>query len=85
MRPFFSSDGGVGATVEAARGRPAATPCFASVRLEEDDGWLAVMVGWVERSDGPKAKENYFRIKFGFLNIQRLWKFAQGDLGQILI
>jgi hypothetical protein len=40
--------------------------------------------GWAERPDGPKAKENYFRIKFGFLNIQRLWKFAQGDLGAIL-
>jgi hypothetical protein len=33
---------------------------------------------------GPKAEENYFRIKFGFLNIQRLCKFAQGDLGGIL-
>jgi hypothetical protein len=40
--------------------------------------------GWAERPDGPKAEENYFRIKFGFLNIQRLWKFAQGDLGGIL-
>jgi hypothetical protein len=34
--------------------------------------------------DGPKSEKNYFRIKFGFLNIQRLWKFAQGDLGGIL-
>jgi hypothetical protein len=32
----------------------------------------------------PKAEENYFQIKFVFLNIQRLWKFAQGDLGGIL-
>jgi hypothetical protein len=40
--------------------------------------------GWAERLDGPKAEENYFQIKFGFLNIQRLWKFAQGDLGGIL-
>jgi hypothetical protein len=40
MRPFFSSGGGVGATMEAARGRPAAAPCLASVREEEDDGWL---------------------------------------------
>jgi hypothetical protein len=40
--------------------------------------------GWAERSDGPKAEGNYFQIKFGFLNIQRLWKFAQGDLGGIL-
>jgi hypothetical protein len=34
--------------------------------------------------DGPKSEKNYFQIKFGFLNIQRLWKFAQGDLGGIL-
>ena len=27
MRPFFSSGSGVGATVEAARGRSAAAPC----------------------------------------------------------
>jgi hypothetical protein len=40
MQPFFSSGGGVGATMEAARGRPAAAPCLASVREEEDDGWL---------------------------------------------
>jgi hypothetical protein len=31
--------------------------------------------------DGAKSEKNYFRIKFGFLNIQRLWKFAQGYLG----
>jgi hypothetical protein len=35
--------------------------------------------------DGPKSEENYFRIKIGFLNIQRLWKFVGGDLGGILI
>jgi hypothetical protein len=35
--------------------------------------------------DGPKSKENYFRINFGFLNIQRLWKFVGGDCGGILI
>jgi hypothetical protein len=37
MWPFFSSGGGVGANVEAARGRPAAAPCLASVREREDD------------------------------------------------
>jgi hypothetical protein len=36
------------------------------------------------RPDGLKSEKNYFRIKIGFLNIQRLWKFAQGDLGGIL-
>jgi hypothetical protein len=40
MRLFFSSGGGVKATVEATRGRPAAAPCLASVREEEDDGLL---------------------------------------------
>jgi hypothetical protein len=40
--------------------------------------------GWAERPDGPKAEENYFRIKFRFLNIQKFWKFVQGDLGGIL-
>jgi hypothetical protein len=40
MRPFFSSDGGIGATVLVARGRPAAAACLALVREEEDDGWF---------------------------------------------
>jgi hypothetical protein len=40
MQPFFSSGGGVGVTVEVARGWPAAAPCLASVREEGDNGWL---------------------------------------------
>jgi hypothetical protein len=43
--------------------------------------------GWKKKewaTAGPKVEENYFRIKFEFFNIQRLWKFAQGDLGGIL-
>jgi hypothetical protein len=40
---------------------------------------------WAERPDGPKVTGKIlFRIKFNFLNIARLWKFAQGDLGGIL-
>jgi hypothetical protein len=39
MQPFFSSGGDVGVTAEAVRGRPAAAPCLASVREEEDDRW----------------------------------------------
>jgi hypothetical protein len=39
-------------------------------------GWLErkkrMGRGWAKRPDGLKAEENYFRIKFGFLNIQRL-------------
>jgi hypothetical protein len=34
---------------------------------------------------GRNRRKNYFRIKFEFSNIHRLWKFAQGDLGGILI
>jgi hypothetical protein len=45
-------------------------------------------IGWLEKKEwaaaGLKDEENYFRIKFRFLNIQMLWKFAQGDLGEIL-
>jgi hypothetical protein len=33
---------------------------------------------------GRNRRKNYFQIKFEFSNIQRLWKFAQGDLGGIL-
>jgi hypothetical protein len=40
---------------------------------------------WVERPDGLKVTGKIlFQIKFDFLNIPRLWKFAQGDLGGIL-
>jgi hypothetical protein len=30
---------------------------------------------------GQKLKKNSFLIKIEFLNMPRLWKFAQGDLG----
>jgi hypothetical protein len=33
---------------------------------------------------GRNLKKIPFRIKIKFLNIPRLWKFAQGDLGGIL-
>jgi hypothetical protein len=51
MWPFFSSGGGVGATVEAARGRPAAAPCalgFGAGGRRKVAGW-AVRVGWAGR------------------------------------
>jgi hypothetical protein len=32
---------------------------------------------------GPKVEEKIFLIKIEFLNIPRLWKFAEGDLGGI--
>jgi hypothetical protein len=33
---------------------------------------------------GPKARKKNFGIKIGFLNLPRLWKFVEGDLGGIL-
>jgi hypothetical protein len=33
---------------------------------------------------GRNLRKIHFRIKIEFLNIPRLWKFAQGDLGGIL-
>jgi hypothetical protein len=36
------------------------------------------------RLAGPKARKKNFRIKIGFLNSPRLWKFVEGDLGGIL-
>jgi hypothetical protein len=36
------------------------------------------------RLAGLKARKKNFRIKIGFLNLPRLWKFVEGDLGGIL-
>jgi hypothetical protein len=33
---------------------------------------------------GQILRKNSFRIKIGFLNLPRLWKFVEGDLGGIL-
>jgi hypothetical protein len=38
---------------------------------------------WAKRPIGPEAK-NPFEIKIGLLNLPRLCKFVQGDLGGIL-
>jgi hypothetical protein len=52
------------------------------------------VAGCVERPGGPAGRRAdwaesegkiLFRIKIGFLNLPRLWKFAQGDLGGILM
>jgi hypothetical protein len=51
MQLFFSSGGGIGATVEAARGRPAAAPCalgFSAGGRRKVAGW-AVRMGWAGR------------------------------------
>jgi hypothetical protein len=45
--------------------------------------------GWAKRVNGPAgcwagSWKNPFRINIGFLNLLRLWKFAQEDLWGIL-
>jgi hypothetical protein len=61
------------------------------VQEEEEGGQLGWMVqkaewaGWPLGRLGRKPGEIPFRIKIGFLNLQRLWKFVQGDLGGILM
>jgi hypothetical protein len=37
----------------------------------------------VGRAESEEKKKN-FELKIGFLNLPRLWKFAQGYLGGIL-
>jgi hypothetical protein len=36
------------------------------------------------RSAGPKSRKRISELKIGFLNLPRLWKFVEGDLGGIL-
>jgi hypothetical protein len=36
------------------------------------------------RPGGPNSEEKLFSNKIGFLNLPRLWKFVEGDLGGIL-
>jgi hypothetical protein len=52
-------------------------------------GWAGGLAGpeakWAAGSAGPKIrKKRNFRIKIGFLNLPRLCKFVEGDLGGIL-
>jgi hypothetical protein len=39
---------------------------------------------WAARSAGPKSRKRISELKIGFLNLPRLWKFVEGDLGVIL-
>jgi hypothetical protein len=39
---------------------------------------------WAAGSVGPKARKRISKLKIGFLNLPRLWKFIEGDLGGIL-
>jgi hypothetical protein len=40
---------------------------------------------WAARSAGLKSRKRISKLKIGFLNLPRLWKFVEGDLGGILI
>jgi hypothetical protein len=51
---FFSSDGGVGATVEAARGRLAATPCAPGVGAGGGRRWPVGSCGWAGLAGRPR-------------------------------
>jgi hypothetical protein len=51
------------------------------------------VAGWAERPGGPAGRwadwaesegKILFQIKIGFLNLPRLWKFVERDLGGIL-
>jgi hypothetical protein len=70
-----------------ARGGGIAQPEQAKEEEGGRQGWVGQMAewaGWLLGRLGRKLEKNPFRIKIGFLNLLRLWKFAQGDLGGIL-
>jgi hypothetical protein len=45
-------------------------------------GWAKGRVG--RKVGRAESEEKKIELKIGFLNLPRLWKFAQGDLGGIL-
>jgi hypothetical protein len=53
-------------------------------------GWRSQWAGWARGQVGRKVsraeirKKEIFELKIGFLNLPRLWKFVEGDLGGIL-
>jgi hypothetical protein len=57
----------------------------ASLWKEEEGAEWAEQADGVAGPTGPEVEKNPFGIKLGFLNLQRIWKFVQGDLGEILI
>jgi hypothetical protein len=42
--------------------------------------WAGWPLGWLGQKQGKMISE----LKIGFLNLSRLWKFVEGDLGGIL-
>jgi hypothetical protein len=59
--------------------------CFQPARNGTASG-LAGLRGRVGRKVGPAEikRKRISELKVGFLNLPRLWKFVEGDLGEIL-
>jgi hypothetical protein len=53
-------------------------------RREASGGWLGQRLSGLQGRPGRKRRKRNSELKIGFLNLPRLWKFAQGDLGEIL-
>jgi hypothetical protein len=47
-------------------------------------GWLGQRLSGPQGRLGRKYGKRIFELKIGFLNLPRLWKFVEGDLGEIL-
>jgi hypothetical protein len=64
--------------------------CSAPLEVEEGGRWgrvgqKAKLTGWLLGRLGRKMKKKFFQNKIGFLNLPRLCKFVQGNLGGIWI
>jgi hypothetical protein len=44
-------------------------------------GLAGLEAEWAARSAGPKSRKRISKLKIGFFNLPRLWKFVEGDLG----
>jgi hypothetical protein len=47
-------------------------------------GLAGPKVEWAARSAGLKSRKRISELIIGFLNLPKLWKFVEGDLGGIL-
>jgi hypothetical protein len=67
-----------------ARARWAGRDCFALRETARSVGWLGQRPNGPRGPPGQKQRKKVFELKIGFLNLSRLWKFVEGDLGGIL-
>jgi hypothetical protein len=47
-------------------------------------GWHSRWAGWAEAERAESKEKMISELKIGFLNLSRLWKFVEADLGRIL-